>query len=72
MTERQISEEEIDKSLEGIMENHPDHTIKFLAKILFNCRYDINEMKLGLLKIFKPEAIEIEDEDRKDFGGFYS
>lgn len=75
MSEREVSEKEIDAKLELIMENYSNGTIKFLAKVLYNLRYDLNEMKLELLKVFAPEKplddnIPIDNE--KDYGGFYA
>ena len=63
MSEREVSEKEIDKKLEEIMEDNAlTKTEQLFAKLLFNIRYDINELKLELLKVFKedeePESIK--------------
>ena len=71
MSEKEATDQQITDTLNKIMDTHPDRSIQLLAKILFNCRYDINELKLELLKVFKPEG---EDKDLEDIinGSFYS
>jgi len=58
MSEKEVSEEKIDKALESIMETpeeHLDalHIVKLLAKLIYNLRYDLNELKLKLVEAFK-------------------
>ena len=75
MEEKEISEKEIDKALEELISNYPHPTIKFLAKILFNCRHDIVELRTGLLKVFKPDENQAEIDrldSLEDHGGFYT
>ena len=63
MSEKEATEEQINNTLNEIMESNPDHSIRFLAKILFNLRFDLDELKI---KIF--EAIEADnDEPEEDF-----
>ena len=75
MSEKEATEQQIEDTLnkimdtDGIFEN-PSHTIKFLTKIIFNLRYDLNEMKLELLKVFKPEGEEKTMEEVN--GSFYT
>jgi len=60
LTEEEASEKEIDEGLKTIMEA-PDNkkfenitsTIKFLTGIIFNLRYDLNELKLKLIEVYK-------------------
>ena len=58
--EKDLSEKEIDNALEkiihtpGIFEN-PSHMIKLLAKLVYNLRFDLNELKLELIKVLKED-----------------
>ena len=68
----EVSEDIIQKKLEEMMENVAlTKTEQLFAKILFNVRYDINELKLELLKVFKPDE---NDKDLEDIvnGSFYT
>ena len=58
--EKEVSEERIDKKLEEIIEtegifDNPSHIIKLLAKLIFNLRFDLNELKIELIKILKED-----------------
>ena len=68
--EREVSEKEIDDHLDNIMNSDhigdPSHVIKFLARILYNVRYDLNDLKLQLIKTFKEEE-EIERPEREEY-----
>ena len=65
MSEREVSEKEIDEKLNEISKIGDNEfldynkTLRFFAKLLFNIRYDIDELKAELLKVFK------EDEEPK-------
>ncbi len=62
---RNITEQEITDHLDeisehdGIFEN-PSHIIKFLAKIVYNMRYDLMEIKKSVLEAIQ----EIMDEEQ--------
>ena len=78
MSERELKEEEINRNLEKMMENTAlTKTEQLFAKLIFNLRYDVNELKLELLKVFMP-ATETDQEEinrldsLEDHGGFYS
>ena len=65
--EREVSEKEINDALTKIMDSkgvfdNPSHTIKFLAKIVFNLRFDLNELKQELIKMFSGEQGNFEIE----------
>ena len=82
MSEEEVTNKQIDDKLEEVMEynqefGHQDITqaIKLFAKLIFNIRYDINEMKLELLKVFKteegkpePEELKMSPDDLKQVG----
>ena len=64
--EKAIKEKDIDKHLTDLIKNdgilNPSHTIKFLCKIIFNLRYDLNELKVELVKALGAgEGVEPED-----------
>ena len=68
MSEREVSEKEIEKKLEEIIENIlAPKEVRLLAKLIFNIRYDIDELKAELLKVFKedeePESIKKGDDN---------
>ena len=70
MSEKEATEEQINEKMEEIIELHSDKAIRLLAKLISNCRYDLNEMKLELLKVFKPEDNELPKEECN--GSFYT
>ena len=53
MSEKEATEEQINDTLTKIMTSDPNHSVKFLAKILFNVRFDLDELKLHLKKMLK-------------------
>ena len=70
MSDKEVTDKEIDDKLNEIMEGHQDNFIRLLAKLIFNLRFDLNEMKLELLKVFKPEG---EDKPLEEVNGnFYT
>lgn len=70
MSEREVSEEEINKKLEEIMENIlAPKEVRLLAKLIFNIRYDINELKAELLKVFREDKEPISVEKGEDNTG---
>ena len=74
MSEKEVTEDAINKKLDEIMEQHEDKTIRFLAKILFNCRFDLNELKLELIKCLGDIGIEVDvnHKPEEEDGRFYS
>ena len=78
MSEKEATEKQITETLEKIMTTegvlkNPTHTIKFLAKILFNLRFDLNELKLELIKVLKEEEdCEVNHKPEEEDGRFYS
>ena len=49
--EKGVSEERINEKLNQIIDSESDHpTIKLLAKLVFNLRFDLNELKQELIK----------------------
>ena len=74
--EKELKEKDIDEALtkvidtEGDFEN-PSHIIKFLTKIIFNLRYDLNELKQELIKVLgagvenEPEYEELKYPNKK-------
>ena len=74
MSKEEVSEKLIDEALEAIMET-PDkdinaqHLIKLLAKLIFNLRYDVNDLKLELLKVFREDKEPISVEKGEDNTG---
>ena len=63
---KEVIEKEINDALERVMTNTEKYSdiLRLYAKVLFNLRYDVNELKLELLKVFNPD-IEVEHEPIK-------
>ena len=63
MSEKEATEEQINDTLTKIMTSiDSSHAVKFLAKILFNVRFDLDELKIEVLKAIKAVIIESEPE----------
>ena len=69
MSEKEATEDAINRKLEEIMERkeiegHEEisHTFKFLAKILFNVRFDLDEFKIHVLEMLKGVETEADPE----------
>ena len=61
MSEKEVSEEAINDKLNEIMEDDlQNKTIKLLAKLIFNLRFDLNEFKLEIVEFMKKLKIESE------------
>jgi len=64
--ERILSEDEINTALdkiinnEGVFEN-PSHLIRLLAKLIYNLRVDLDELREELIKQFKQIQSELEE-----------
>ena len=85
LTEAEINEG-LEKIIEGNTELDPTHTIRLLAKLIYNLRLDLQELKNELIKTFKqePEDMEVEiyelpypdkeiqKEPRRFFDDFYA
>ena len=78
MSEKEATEKQITETLEKIMTTegvlkNPTHTIKFLAKILFNLRFDLDELKVKLYEtIMGEEECEVNHKPEEEDGRFYS
>ena len=73
MSDKEVSEEVIQKKLEEMMEDVAlTKTEQLFAKLLFNVRYDINELKIELLKVFKDECEEVNHKKEEEDGRFYT
>ena len=53
--EKEVSDEQIQEKLNLIITNHPDKTIRLLTKLIFNLRFDLDELKIELLKILRED-----------------
>jgi len=85
LTEQEINEG-LEKIIEGNTEIDPTRTIRLLAKLIYNLRFDLIELKRELIKTLRsePEDIEvdiydlpypdkeIEKEPRRFFDDFYA
>jgi len=61
--EREVSEKEINNKLEEIMDNIlAPKEVRLLAKLIFNLRFDLNELKQELIKTFSGEDGQFEIE----------
>lgn len=80
-SEKEISEE--DASLEQMLDyletvfeaTKPldiDHTIKTVAKILYQFIIDLDKLKIELLKVFKDECEEVNHKKEEEDGRFYT
>ena len=58
MSEKNATEEQITEALNKIINAHEDKAIQLLAKLIFNLRFDLDELKIELLKMFKTDHIE--------------
>ena len=65
MSEKEATEEQINDTLTKIMTSDPNHSVKFLAKILFNVRFDLDELKIKLYETILPEEGSAEFEELK-------
>ena len=78
MSEDEVSEKQIDDHLDELIKFDGDMvdlraTIRFYAKIIYNLRFDLNELKLELLKVLKEdEDCEINHKPEEEDGRFYS
>ena len=80
MSDREVSNKEIDDKLneiieyvdEQIDENLPK-IIRLFAKLLYNSRFDLNELKLELLKVLKEDGdCEVNHKKEEEDGRFYT
>ena len=62
MSEKEATEEQITDTLNKIILNNPDNTLRFLAKIVFNLRFDLDEFKIHVLEILKGLETEADPE----------
>ena len=72
MSDKEVTEEAINDKLEEIMEKDTDRTIRLFAKLIFNLRFDLNDLKLELLKVLKDEGdCEVNHKEEEEDGKFY-
>ena len=79
MSEKEATEQQINNTLNTIMTTdgefeNPSHTIKFLAKIIFNLRFDLDELKVKLYETIMGEDDigEVNHKPEEEDGRFYS
>ena len=61
MSDKEVTEEAINDKLNEIMEDDlQNKTIRLLAKLIFNLRFDLNEFKLEIVEFMKKLKIESE------------
>ena len=76
MSDKEATKEGIKSALNDIIDNAEKcdvpHTLALLAKLIFNLRFDLNELKLELLKFLKNEGdCEINHKKEEEDGKFY-
>ena len=59
MSEKEATEEKIQEKLDELILSHPDKTIRLFAKLIFNLRFDLNELKLELIKVIKGDDDDV-------------
>jgi len=74
MSEKEASEKEIDKALEKIMDNIlAPQEVRLIAKLVFNLRFDLDELKIELLKVLRDEECEdVNHKPEEEDGRFYT
>ena len=77
MSEKDATEEQMLDYLETVFESKKpldmDHTIKGVAKILYQYMMDLSDLKVELLKVLKDdECEEINHKPEEEDGRFYS
>ena len=69
MIDKEVSEKEIDDILKEIMDTNEKFSIKItlrlLAKLIYNLRFDVQEFKTELLKVLKED--DYIEQEEKDF-----
>ena len=80
MNDREVSNKEIDDKLTEIIEyideqidEHLPKIVRLLTKIIYNLRFDLNDLKLELLKVLKDEGdCEANHKPEEEDGRFYT
>ena len=77
MSEKEVTDKQIDDKLDELIKFDGDmvdlrKTVRFYAKIIYNLRFDLNELKLELLKVLKDECEEVNHKKEEEDGRFYS
>ena len=80
MSDKEVSEKAISEHLEYLMEKFDGDlhdirkTIRFFAKIIFNLRFDLDELKIELLKTLTGEdgECEVNHKLEEEDGRFYT
>ena len=75
MSEKEATEKQITDKLNEIILSDKDGVHRLLAKLVFNLRFDLNELKLELIKTLKteegkpePEVLKYNKTDMKKVG----
>ena len=77
MSEKEASEKQIVDALNNIILGERiriKHSLKLLAKLIFNLRFDLDELKIELLKVISGEEDSCFDRDNGECndGEYYS
>ena len=74
MSEKNASEEQITEALNKIITGHEDKAVSLIAKLVFNLRFDLDELKIELYKALTGEEMECEVNHKKEEedGRFYT
>ena len=73
MSEKEVSEKQIQDKLTEIILEDPNKTIRLLAKLIFNLRFDLEELKIELYKALTGDESEnINHKKEEEDGRFYS
>ena len=73
MSEKEVSEKQINDKLTEIILEEPNKTIRLLAKLIFNLRFDLDELKVELYKALTgDESEDVNHKKEEEDGRFYS
>ena len=73
LSEKEVSEKQIQDKLNEIILQHEDKTIRFLTKLIFNLRFDLEELKIELYKALTgDESEDVNHKKEEEDGRFYS
>ena len=80
MSEKEVTEKQIDQKLEEVMELIDEkidedlpQIIRLLAKLVYNLRFDLNDLKVELLKVLKEDDdCEVNHKPEEEDGRFYT
>ena len=73
LSEKEVTEKQIQDKLNEIILGDPNKTIRLLAKLVFNLRFDLDELKIELYKALTGEDTgEVNHKKEEEDGRFYS